>query len=1047
MSSRYTVLICILTLVWPAAGRAADEGAYRGLVVVLNASDPEALEGLAERGSGLIHGLVSDSSAAAALNRELLKRGRTGEVTVCPWDGLRIPFVSDTVNIVVADGENVSDDARRVLAPYGRVVDSAGKMLWEKPWPDEIDEWTHYLHTPNNNAVAQDMKVSAPRRVKWLAGPLMSRHHDHLPSLNAMVTSRGRVFYIYDEGPTSSILFPPKWRLIARDAFNGVVLWKRDLEEWLPHLWPLKSMPATLPRRLVSIGDDLFVTLGIHAPVTQVSAIDGTEKRVFAGSERCEEIIVTGEMVLALCLTGTGPLDDLVDDARGKKLDPRATKFPVVQGLMAGVMSPYWLHAERRLIAYDRDTGDELWRYDGKFAPLSLASAGKRVYWHNGESIVALNAEDGAELWTSEEVPIWDQFHSWYGASLVLHDDVVLFSGAENMTSRPTGTPSGGRDTMTAFSAVDGRKLWTGEHLASGYRSPEDLFVVQGLVWAPDSTGRSKSMLKGLDPQTGEAVREMEIDFNQGFHHRCYAGRATERFMISSKVGINTVAFDGGAMTQDNWVRGTCGYGIMPANGMIYATPDPCNCFPESKLDGFVALSGADAELAAAREASAAEGLLEKGEEAITADLEALVQETDEWPTLRGDAARSGSTDVSLPVSLERAWKCDLGGSLTAPVVAGGKVYLASVDEHTVIAVDAAEGDVVWTHVAGGRVDSPPTVVGRLLYFGSADGTVSCLDTRDGKLQWRRRLAPRDERIVKDERIESVWPVHGSVLYYNDLIYAIAGRSMFVDGGLTMCGLDPLTGRVVHEQNHQLSGQKTRGLGGSPAKPDILSAAGENIFMRSLEYDLACMKSDASVAHLFSSNGFLNDTWFDRAFWTYGSMFAAGSAGVGITGKKNHSGRIMVSDDSHLFGFGRTKYGWGSAFEYKLYKAAHPVPIDPAERRRGEKIKKGAPLWAVDLPILVRCMVKAGERLFVAGPKRLFEADDIQLLDTPEVQAQVAAQAEALDQSAELLVVSAADGRVEKAMSLGFAPAWDGMAVTEGKLFISGKDACLYCFE
>ena len=187
-------------------------------------------------------------------------------------------------------------------------------------YPKDIAEWTHYMYAPNGNCVSKDMRVGPPRLTKWLAGPKMLRHHDHLPSLSAMVSSGGRVFYIFDEASPASILFPPKWHLIARDAFNGVMLWKKKIPEWHPHLWPLKSMPATLPRRLVSVGDNVFVTLGIKAPVTQLSAIDGSETRVFAGSEKCEEIVVSGDTLLALCLTGDGPLDDL--DAKAGLASP-----------------------------------------------------------------------------------------------------------------------------------------------------------------------------------------------------------------------------------------------------------------------------------------------------------------------------------------------------------------------------------------------------------------------------------------------------------------------------------------------------------------------------------------------------------------------------------------------------------------------------------------------------------------------------------------------------------------------------------------------------
>ena len=32
----------------------------------------------------------------------------------------------------------------------------------------EIDEWTHYLHGPDNNAVADDTRVGPPRYMQWV---------------------------------------------------------------------------------------------------------------------------------------------------------------------------------------------------------------------------------------------------------------------------------------------------------------------------------------------------------------------------------------------------------------------------------------------------------------------------------------------------------------------------------------------------------------------------------------------------------------------------------------------------------------------------------------------------------------------------------------------------------------------------------------------------------------------------------------------------------------------------------------------------------------
>ena len=90
--------------------------------------------------------------------------------------------------------------------------------------------------------------------------------------MSALVSGGGRLFYIMDEGSRVSIQMPPKWTLIARDAFNGTVLWKQPIREWHSHLWPLKSGPTALARRLVAEGDRVYVTLGLREPVSVLDA-------------------------------------------------------------------------------------------------------------------------------------------------------------------------------------------------------------------------------------------------------------------------------------------------------------------------------------------------------------------------------------------------------------------------------------------------------------------------------------------------------------------------------------------------------------------------------------------------------------------------------------------------------------------------------------------------------------------------------------------------------------------------------------------------------
>ena len=70
-----------------------------------------------------------------------------------------------------------------------------------------------------------------------------------------------------------------------------------------------------------------------------------------------------------------------------------------------------------------------------------------------------------------------------------------------------------------------------------------------------------------------------------------------------------------------------------------------------------------------------------------------------------------------------------------------------------------------------------PTIHEGMVLFGSADGRVTCLRLSDGALAWRFLAAPVDLRTIAFDRLESPWPVHGSVLLLDGVAYCSAGRS------------------------------------------------------------------------------------------------------------------------------------------------------------------------------------------------------------------------------------------------------------------------------
>jgi hypothetical protein len=114
-------------------------------------------------------------------------------------------------------------------------------------------------------------------------------------------------------------------------------------------------------------------------------------------------------------------------------------------------------------------------------------------------------------------------------------------------------------------------------------------------VWsAPTTQTGDSGVYTGRNPFTGEVETRFSPNIETyWFHHRCYLAKATDRYLLPSRTGIEFVDHEKGDWQIHHWVRGGCLYGIMPANGLIYAPPHDCACYPETKLYGLNALAPA----------------------------------------------------------------------------------------------------------------------------------------------------------------------------------------------------------------------------------------------------------------------------------------------------------------------------------------------------------------------------------------------------------------------------------------------------------------------
>ena len=1047
-------------------------GVQGGLVVHLGSGGGRLTARLRPSDAYLVHGLDTDAENVAKARRQIGGEGCYGPVCVDTFDGRHLPYADGIVNLLVARGlGDVSmDEVTRVLAPEGvaRIERDGRWVTTVKPRPEEISDWTHYLYDSTGNAVAADTVVGPPRRTQWVGSPRWARSHEHSASLNALVSSGGRIFYIIDEGSRASIQLPAKFVLAARDAFSGVVLWKRPIPKWYNHLFPLKSGPTRLTRRLVAVGDEVYTTLGINEPLSAVDGATGNILRTYEGTKTVEELVASGGLLLAVVNPDREAVDYQQENANCWPERDRASK------------RWGWDESVDRLTALDAKSGKTSWQLDSKIVPLSLAADGRHVVYHDGEAVVCLDRDGGKKLWRTD-VPRSRLIPTGWSPSMVMYEDVILFSGEKR--------------GLVALSAADGRQLWTSKLHASGHFCPEDVLVVDGLVWSGDiasAAPRSSGIFTGRDPRTGEVKREFSPDVNPFaiMHQRCYPSKATEKYLIPSWTGTEFVDPRTQQWEIHHWVRGGCFHGIMPCNGLLYATPHACACYYQSKLNGFWALAPA----AKSSPRTSKDGArLEKGP--AYGAVESVKAREGDWPTWRHDAVRSGYTRTAGPAELNRSWETPIGGKLSSLTVADGKLFVAQVDEHAVWALDATSGKKLWSYTTGGRVDSPPTYFEGSLLFGSADGWAYCVRAVDGQLAWRFRVAPGDRRIVAHEQLESVWPMHGTVLVQDGVAYCLAGRNMFIDGGMRLVRLDPKTGKKLSEtvlddrdpatgDNLQSHIQKKK----MPvSQPDVLSSDGRYVYMRSQRFDLDGKRAtllpephtdqDGS-RHVFSPIGMLDDSWFHRAYWIFGKNAGEGWGEWFQAGRMVPSGRILCVDDETVYAYGR--HPWylcnSSLLEYRLYAAGKQgglandrlSPAERAGKRRGAKIPRDTTDWKsradfpisdltkVDFkwiterpPVMARAMALAAGTLFVAGPP---DVDD-EFAGwgkhfEPAVAAAHAEQVAALEgkKGGLLLAVSAADGEKLTERKLDSSPIFDGLVVAGGRLYVSTMDGTVVCF-
>ncbi len=988
---------------------AEKAGLPGGLIVQLGASDSAEAAKLSLTGRYLIHLLDADAGTIENARGNLRKNGYYGLAWAEQTKDLsRLPYAENLVNLIVVRDYTVPvKELHRVLTPGGKLVVlnekllpkqtlqeggfkliSAGgsQLVAQKPWPEQMDGWSHPRHAADGNAVSKDTLVGPPQRVRWIAAATSE--------VEGMVTAGGRNFY---------------GGILARDSFNGLRLWNRNLNDGSlnPENFKLSGLSRNKARPIAS--QKLVFAVMKNRPV----ALDAA----------------TGELVVELG-DMKNPTNLLFDGTRVIATDSESVR------------------------AFDVDSGKQLWNVAAADARYLVAN-GKLAAYIQGRTrrgdqpqVVVLDAASGTVKWERDD-------YSWLAKTkrLVLGLGQLVF---EVSTLNDHDADNG----IHVVAAETGKHRWSKNYppgmnhmrQARAMFIGEDLWILHGgKINTSDKKKlkRQPVQVSALDPQTGETRKTLPA----GLTH-CFPPVATTNFMFAGELDMTNL--QSGEVIANRITKANCSRenGWIPANGLVYTTPKHCTCWP--MLRGFVAMAPAlDGKSPANLPVDQIEFVLEKGP--AKADPNAKNPQPADWPLYRHDRWRSSSAVTAGPTELKKRWAVKLEqidtshkavsgpvlddwrenpivkGPLSAPTIANGIVYVTRPNAHELLAIDADSGEIRWRYTANGRLDTPPAIYRGLCLFGSASGWVYALRADTGEMVWRLRAAPTDQRIVAYGQVESPWPVPGAVLVMDDTAYFAAGRQPLADGGILLFAVDPLTGERHWVKRLSSVPQKhfyeNSGLEFDPF--DLLHAEGDGIAMSRWIISRDGKEVDVDKWNAFAKlNTGAGEVWIPRGSWTYGARhqhrfpgeaprrpliaFRDDNIYSSLNGTTDVFRRDFDLDKGEKFD-SKWITGWQAAGEarkngtpYRTYRIAEGAKwskdpfADPSKKKK--ELKRGEQRHN-----RIFAMALAKDKLYV------------------------------VHQDGRMKVLSTTDGYVVSETEVP-PPSWDGLAIANGRLYLTTQD-------
>jgi len=621
-------------------------------------------------------------------------------------------------------------------------VSTAADVAWlrlVKPPRTGIDDWSHWEKGPDNNPVSHDQVIRAPYMSHFLAEPF----YIGMPAVTTV--AGGRTFLAIGHIAHHQREWNTLGKLVARNGYNGIILWERDLPEGYPvHR---SAFIATKDTFYMMEGERcLLLDAGTGKQTGEIRIADVPGEWKWMARHQGVLYVLAGkpgarvEKLQGDSAHGGWSWDDLSKEYYGKQI-------PFALG--------------DTLAAYDLKKNQVLWTHkeDTLIDARGLAIEGKQLYLYcSDRHLRALAADSGKVLWTNADPKLLELIATpgvrlastpgWKTQSMIVATpDALIIQGQTLMN-------------VVAISANSGSLLWTKKKITN---NPNAIFV-EGKVVLGVGQGGSHVV---VDPTTGKVEQDLKF-------HKVSCTRLTASTDSYFCRGEGLTRFDRATnkLLIDGAARPACNDGALPANGLLYLGPWQCDC--NLSLIGALALCSAG-DFQFDIQAKDEERLeLGEGDTKRVAPLEIAASD---WPTYRADRQRSASTQVEVPpAKFAEKWRHEpsLKYVPTAPTAAGGLIFVGGSDGK-VRAIDAENGKPVWQYSTPAPITYPPTLWNGRAYFGSADGYAYCLEAATGRLLWRFRAAPAERYINVYGALSSTWPVGSGVLVDDGVAYFAAG--------------------------------------------------------------------------------------------------------------------------------------------------------------------------------------------------------------------------------------------------------------------------------